>query len=183
MKLQLLALATAISLSGCIVFPTSSNKADPTRPYNTNAISFKPGDSVQRVETKGQVICEANKPCTELTFDWKVQPNNLYKVTADLYDQEQFNIERIVFQLDGQSYPYDASPKTSLRPVLNTTMTNSQNSIEVPASFINRFNSASAINVSVITEKGEISHAVLKDGQESYAYKTFKRGYAQNDKP
>lgn len=178
MKLQIVALFTALSLSGCIVVST---KPDATKPYNSNAIAFKPSDVIHRVETKGQVICEPSKPCTEITFDWKRQPSNLYKVTADLYDQEQFNIERIVFQIDGQSYPYNASSKTSLRPVLNTTMTNSSNYIEVPTSFIDRFNSASEILVTVVTEKGEISHAILKDGQESFAYKTFKRGYSQSD--
>lgn len=175
MKLHIVALVTALSLSGCIV--VSTKNPDATKPYHQNVIEFKPSESAKRIETTGQVICEPSKPCTELTFDWKKQSNELYKVTADLYDQEQFNIEHVNFQLDGEAFPFKASPKTGLRPVLNSTLINSSNLIEVPASFIDRFDKAKEINVSVVTDKGEISHAVLKDGKESFAYKTFKNGY------
>ena len=40
---------------------------------------------------------------------------------------------------------------------------------------------AKEINVTVVTDKGEISHAVLKDGKESFAYKTFKNGYGHTE--
>lgn len=180
MKLVLVSLFTALSLSGCIVFST---KPEANKPYKSNAIDFKPTDKISRVETKGQVICEASKPCPEITFDWKPQINNLYKVRADLYNDEKFDIQRVVFKIDGQSYPFMSAGQTVQRPVLHSQMTNSSNYVDVPASFINRFNSAKAIDISIVTEKGEISHAILKDGQESFAYKTFKRGYAQKQNP
>ncbi|MBP6114188.1 MAG: hypothetical protein KA474_05600 [Acinetobacter sp.] len=183
MKLQIIAVITAVSLSGCLVVSKNepTEEAETIKTLTSNVIDFKPSDVVTRVETKGQVICEASKPCTELTFDWKKQSNTLYKVTADLYDQEQFNIQAVNFQIDGNSFPFSASPKTALRPVLTSTVTNSSNFIEVPLSFINRFNKAKEINVTVVTDKGEISHAVLKDGKESFAYKTFKNGYGHTE--
>ena len=46
---------------------------------------------------------------------------------------------------------------------------------------INASNKAKEINVTVVTDKGEISHAVLKDGKESFAYKTFKNGYGHTE--
>lgn len=183
MKLQVVALITAFSLSGCLVI--SKNKpveeAETVKSLSSNVIDFKPSDVVTRVETKGQVICEASKPCTELTFDWKRQNNTLYKVTADLYDQQQFNIQRVDFQIDGNSFPFTASATPSTRSVLNSTLTNSSNFIEVPLSFINRFNKAKEIIVTVGTDKGDITHAVLKDGKESFAYKTFKNGYGHSE--
>lgn len=181
MKLQLIAIVTALSLSGCIVFPVK--KADITKPYNESSIDFKPSNSINRVETKGQVICEAGKPCTELTFDWKIHTNNLYKVRADLYDPQAYDIQRITFKVDGQTYPYVSTEKSTQKNLLNSTLINSSNYIEVPASLITILYNAKAIDVSVFTDKGEISHSALKDGEESRAYKTFKRGYAQKNNP
>lgn len=181
MKLQLISLVTALSLSGCIIFPIK--KADVTKPYHDSAIDFKPSNNVNRVETTGQVICEAGKPCTELTFDWKLQSNNLYKVRADLYDQQAYDIQKIVLKVDGQNYPYMPTNKSVQKPVLASNLINSSNFIEVPTSMINIFYNAKAIDLLVFTDKGEISHAVLKDGEESRAFKTFKRGYAQRNNP
>lgn len=181
MKLQLISLITALSLSGCIVFPVK--KADSTKPYNDSAIDFKPSNNVQRVETTGQVICEAGKPCTELTFDWKLQSNNLYKVRTDLYDPLAYDIQKVVLKVDGQNYPYMPTTKTSQKSVLNSSLINSSNYIEVPASLIKIFYNAKAIDVTLFTDKGEISHAALKDGEESRAFKTFKRGYTQRNNP
>lgn len=181
MKLQLISLVTALSLSGCIVFPVK--KADVTKPYNNSAIDFKPSNNVQRVETTGQLICEAGKPCTELTFDWKLQSSNLYKMHADLYDQQPYEIQKVVLKVDGQNYPYMTVAKTSQKQILNSTLINSSNYIEVPTSLINIFYNAKAIDVTVFTDKGEITHAALKDGEESRAFKTFKRGYTQRNLP
>ncbi len=180
MKLVLVSLVTAITLSGCIVVST---KPDTTKPYKSNVIDFKPSDQISRVETKGQVICEASKPCPEITFDWKIQPNNLYNVRADFYDNEKRDIQRIVFLVDGQSYEFISTGQTQQRPVLNSQMINSSNSIDVPASFINKFNAAKTIDISIVTEKGEISHSILKEDKVSFAYKTFKRGYGQTSNP
>lgn len=179
MKLQIIALITAFSLSGCLVI--SKNKpaedAETVKSLTSNVIDFKPSEAAARVETKGQVICEAEKPCTELSFDWQRQSNTLYKVTADLYNEQQFNISRVDFQIDGNSFPFTASPNPASRTVLNSSLINSSNFIEVPFSFLNRFNKAKEIIVTVVTDKGDITHAVLKDDKESFAYKTFKNGF------
>ena len=180
MKLVLVSLVTAITLSGCIVVST---KPDTTKPYQSNVIDFKPTDQISRVETKGQVICEASKPCPEITFDWKLQPNNLYKVRVDFYDNEKFDIQRITFLIDGQSFEFNATAQTSQRPVLNSQLINSANFIDVPASFVDKFNGAKTIDISITTEKGEISHSILKEDKVSLAYKTFKRGYSQTSNP
>lgn len=180
MKLVLVSLVTALTLSGCIVI---SNKPNPTKPYQSNVIDFKPSEQANRVTTKGQVICEASKPCPELTFDWQQQANGLYKVRTDIYDREKFTIQSVSFKLDGQNYPYTSTGQTSQRAVLNSDMTNSANFLEVPKSFIDSFNKAKAIDFSIITDKGEITYSILKDGKESFAYKTFQRGYAQNSNP
>lgn len=180
MKLVLVSLFTAISLSGCIVVST---KPDSTKSYQSNVVDFKPSDQISRVETKGQVICEASKPCPEITFDWKLQPNNLYKVHADFYDNEKFDIQRLIFLIDGQAFEFNVTGQTIQRPVLNSQMINSSNFIDVPASFINKFNAAKAIDISIVTEKGEISHSILKEDKVSFAYKTFKRGYSQTSNP
>ncbi|AMW78941.1 hypothetical protein AMD27_08660 [Acinetobacter sp. TGL-Y2] len=180
MKLVLVSLVTAIALSGCIVVST---KPDSTKPYQSNVIDFKPTDQISRVETKGQVICEASKPCPEITFEWKLQPNNLYKVRADFYDNEKFDIQRIVFRLDGQPHEFNVTGATTQRPVLNSQMVNSSNYIDVPASFLNNFNSAKAIDISIVTEKGDISHSILKEDKVSFAYKTFNSGYRQTSNP
>ena len=180
MKLVLISLVTAITLSGCIVVST---KPDTTNPYKSNVIEFKPADQVSRVETKGQVICEASKPCPEITFDWKLQPNNLYKVRVDFYDNEKFDIQRIVFLIDEQSHEFKVIAPTTQRAVLNSQMINSSNYIDVASSFIYKFNSAKTIDISILTEKGEISHSILKEDKSSFAYKTFKNGYAHISNP
>lgn len=180
MKLVLVSLVTAITLSGCIVVST---KPDTAKPYRSNVVDFKPADQISRVETKGQAICEASKPCPEITFDWKLQPNNLYKVRADFYDNEKFDIQRIIFLVDGQSYEFNATAQTSQRPVLNSQLINSSNYIDVPVSFVHKFNNAKTIDMSITTEKGEISHSLLKEDKISFAYKTFKRGYSQTSNP
>lgn len=175
-----LVLLTSISLTGCIVFPIKSSHHNTA---NDSAVDYKTPDNINRIETKGQVICEAAKPCAELTFDWKVKSNNLYKVRADLYDPQQYDIQRVTFNIDGQSYPYVVTGKTSNKNILNSSLINSFNFIDVPASLINKLYNAKAIDVSLLTDKGEISHSALKDGEESRAYKTFKRGYTQKNNP
>lgn len=178
MKVKFISVLVALSLSGCIVVSTKpSIKSKSTKPVGSNIIDFKPSSDITRVETRGQVICEPSKPCTELTFDWKSQNNNLYKLYTDLYDPTQYDIKKVVFTIDGQTYPYQTQNSTQYRKVRNSDLINSNNFVVVPSSFINLFNRASTIDISVITTQGPINHSVLTIDKQSYAYLTFKRGY------
>ena len=181
MKLQLISIVTALSLSGCIIFPVK--KADVTKPYNDSAIDFKPSNNVNRVETTGQLICEAGKPCPELTFDWKQPVNNLYKLRSDLYDTQAYDIQKVVLKIDGQNYPYVPSTQSTQKQISNSSLINSSNIVEVPASLINILYNAKTIDVTLLTDKGEITHASLTNNEESRAHKTFKRGYTQRNHP
>lgn len=179
MKFVLISLVASLSLSGCLVI---SKKPNPSNQYKS-AIEFKPSDHVSRIATTGQVICEASKPCPEITFDWKNSTRNIYPVRTDLFDREKFDIQKVTFIVDGQSYQYSPSTQTAQRSVLNSNLTNSSNVINVNTGFINRFNTAQAIDISIFTDKGEMTYSILKNGQESLAYKTFKRGYSQKSNP
>lgn len=180
MRFPILCLAAATSLSGCIMFSTSPATPKPTE---ANAKNYNLNQDIVRTQTKGQVICEPAKPCTELTFDWKRVSHNSYKVTTDLYDQEKFNIEGVVFNIDGKEYPYKSEAQTTSRLIVNSNITNSSNYVVVPASVVKSLSHAKDAHVSVMTEKGEIKHAVIKGGKESLAYMTFMRGYNQKAKP
>ena len=178
MKVQFISILTALSLSGCIVVSNKPN-ASSAKAYASNVIDFKPSENAKRIETRGQVICEPSKPCTELTFDWKQQSNNLLRVHTNLFDRKSFDIKQVIFTLDGQTYPYTTLTQTNTRSVNNSDLINSTNYIDVPMNFIVMFDQAKAIDIAVVTDQGAITHSILKDGHASFAYQTFKSGYQQ----
>lgn len=174
MKLKNLCLIAVFALSGC----NSLNGS-----HQTYAEQIRK-NNLDRLITKGQVICEPTaKPCPELAFDWEKGGRNGYNVTAELYDSEKFNIQDISFNIDGQVYPFTAKTESVSRPVPNSNILESSNTVVVPKSFIKTFNKANEISVSVKTDKGEITHAVRTPEKESLAYVLFKRGYTQKVYP
>lgn len=175
MKLVLITLLTSLSLSGCVVISKKPQISDQYK----SAIEFKPSDHINRITTTGQAICEASKPCPEITFDWLNSTRNLYQIRIDLFETEKFDIQKVSFIVDGKSSTYSPLKQTAQRLVHNSKLTNSSNVIEAPTAFMNRLNKAKVIYISIFTDKGEIKNAILKNGQESFAYKTFKRGYNQ----
>lgn len=177
MKVQFVSVLAAIALSGCIVIPGKNSTEQPGKSYSARAIEFKPSDRVNLIETQGQVICEPSKPCTELNFDWKAQPNGRYRVYTHLFYPQKYEIQRVVFTADGRNYPFTASNQTAARTVLNSELINSTNFIEVPFSFIEILNRAKTIDLAVETDQGPITHSMLTEEKQSYAYLTFKRGY------
>lgn len=133
-----------------------------------------------KVVTKGPLICEANEVCPELAMRWNEEKRDGFKITADIKNAEQYNIQQFVFTVDGQPYAYSTIAATE-----NTTLENgsklSSNYIIVPVSFLNSFRNGKEISLKLMTDKGDIERPLLKaDGQKSSAYLTFIKGYSQH---
>lgn len=152
MKIQIALLSSFLLLTGCA------------------------GSYPERVVTKGPLICEANEVCPELAMRWNDEQRNGFKITTEINSPEQYDIKQFVFLVDGQAYAYSTIQPTQY----TTTDANklSSNSINVPVSFLNSFLGGKEIDLKLVTDKGDISRAILKaNGQQSSAYLTFLKGY------
>ena len=152
MKIQLALLSTALLLTAC----ATSNPL--------------------KVVTKGPLICESNEVCPELAMRWNEEKRDGFKVTAEINNPEQYDIQQFVFRVDGQPYTYSTISPTQYNTENSANV--SSNSIIVPVSFLNSFRNAKEISLKIVTDKGDIERPILKaDGQKSSAYLTFLKGY------
>lgn len=152
MKIQVALISTLVILTGC----ASSNPV--------------------KVVTKGPLICETNEVCPELAMRWNEETRNGFKITTEISNPEQFDIQKFIFLVDGQPYAY-----STISPTTYTTTGNlktSTNSIQVPVSFLNSFRGGKEIDLKLVTDKGDITRPILKaNGEKSSAYLTFLKGY------
>ncbi|AXY56569.1 hypothetical protein CDG60_08320 [Acinetobacter chinensis] len=165
------AAALPLALSGCIV--TSSK---PTGKYAQIAnSSFEMSADPTKVLTRGQVTCEPGLICPELSVDWKQTADQLYKINIDIYDKEKYDIQKFLFIIDGQNYPYIPEFSTKYRTVPESTVIDSSNYVSVPFSFLKRLKDAENVQLKLSTNKGEITNYLLNNGKQSNAYKLFIR--------
>lgn len=152
MKTQLLLISTVVLLSACA------------------------GSYPERVVTKGPLICTPDEICPDLAIRWNEQTREGFKISAELNHAEAYDIKQLVFLVDGQPYIY-----STIDPTVHTKtagLITSNNSIRVPVSFLNSFRDAQAIDLKLVTDKGDIQRPLLKEnGEKSSAYLTFLKGY------
>lgn len=152
MKLKLALLSTAIFLSACA------------------------GSHSERIVTKGPLICAADEICPDLSIGWIEDKRNGFKIAAEISNPVKYDIKQLKFIVDGQSYEYSTLKATQFITIAG--ITTSSNHIYVPVSFLNSFRDAKNIELSIVTDQGEITRSILKEnGEKSSAYLTFIKGY------
>jgi hypothetical protein len=130
----------------------------------------------ERIVTKGPLICAPQEVCPELAMRWNNEERNGFKITAEINNAEQYDIKQLVFLVDGQPYTYSTIQPTKYKDI--SGLKNSTNFIKVPVSFLNSFRDAKQIDLKLVTDKGNIERAILKEnGEKSSAYLTFLKGY------
>lgn len=130
------------------------------------------GSYPERVVTKGPLLCQANEICPELSMRWNEEKRNGFKITAEINNENQYDIKQFVFLVDGQPYIYSTIEATRHTGSVST------NSIIVPVSFLNSFRNGKEISLKLVTDKGDIERPILTaDGHQSSAYLTFLKGY------
>ncbi|WP_445115940.1 hypothetical protein [Acinetobacter sp. WZC-1] len=135
------------------------------------------GSYPEKIVAKGPLICEANEVCPELAMRWNDETRDGFKITAEISNSEPYEIKQFVFLVD-QQQPYIYSTIQSTQYLKQSESTVSSNSIRVPVSFLNSFRDARAIELKLVTDKGDIVRPIVKaDGQKSSAYLTFMKGY------
>jgi len=125
---------------------------------------------------KNSVICASDEICPELALRWNDEKRDGFKITAEINNPEQFEIKQLNFIIDGQPYVYSTVQATQYSTQAASKI--SSNSIYVPVSFLNSFRDAQAIDLKLVTDKGDIERPLLTaDGKKSSAYLTFLKGY------
>ena len=165
---------SSLTLTGCVVLPGKWFK--PT----TNALSnsMNPSDTVRRTETSGSPLCDSNTVCPEFSVDWRSSEGQ-YNLYSDIFHINQYDIQKINFNIDGQNYSYTPTTPSNYRKLQNSSLIDSTNYVTVPRSFLTILAKGKTITMTVNTNQGDVSGALLDSNQESGGYKVFMRGYKQ----
>ena len=87
-------LVASLVLSGCIYIPGNN----PNSP-SAKLFDYKPSKDFTRTQSMGPLSCEAGQICPEFTVDWKEQSNNLYTVKADIFHANNYDIQKLNFEV------------------------------------------------------------------------------------
>lgn len=94
-----------------------------------------------------------------------------------IYKHQQLGLNQFAFVVDGKKYSYRVIGATSYRHLDNSDVIDDSNMVQVPSNLFSHFKSADNIQVILSTNQGEISHAMLRNGTQSQAYRLFLRAY------
>ena len=165
---------SSLTLTGCIMLPGEWFKPA------TNALtnSMNPSDTVRRTETSGSPFCDAGTVCPEFSVDWK-SSGGQYNLYSDIFNNNQYDIQKINFNIDGQNYSYTPTTPSNYRKLQNSALIDSSNYVAVPRSFLTRLAKGKNITMTVNTNQGDVGGTLLDSSRESGGYKVFMRGYKQ----
>ncbi|NCI78131.1 hypothetical protein [Acinetobacter kanungonis] len=152
LKTAFLGTATVMGLAGCA---TSS-----TQPPN--------------IASTGLLICAQNELCPAVKVTWNEQERSHLKITAYLPSaKEDYDIQQFVFLIDQKPYSYTPAAATTHEYINRMVPHRSSNYIVVPSSFLSTFKNAKDIELKLVTNKGNITRPVYRNGQQSSAYRAF----------
>jgi hypothetical protein len=152
LKTSLFGIVTTMGLAGCA---TSS-----TQPQN--------------IASTGLLICAQNELCPAVKVTWNEQNRSNLKITAYLPSaKDDYDIQQFVFLIDQKPYSYAPTTTTTHEYINRMVPHRSSNYIVVPSSFLSTFKNAKDIELKLVTNKGNITRSVYRNGQQSSAYRAF----------
>ncbi|OTG88953.1 hypothetical protein [Acinetobacter sp. ANC 3813] len=163
-----------VMLTGCLVIPSKSGSTPDTLAQAVKTVENS--KAVTRTTTRGPLLCENMPGCPELAIDWKKQ-HGAYAVSLHIYSPYQIEMNEISFDIDGKKYSYSTIGATAHRKLDNSTVIESANTVNVPASLLSRFKNAKNIQVIICSDSMDITQSMLSNGTQSKAYRMFLRGY------
>jgi hypothetical protein len=105
---------------------------------------------------------------------WNEQNRNNLKVTAYLPSaKDDYDIQQFVFLIDQKPYSYAPTTATTHEYINRMVPHRSSNYIVVPSAFLSTFKNAKDIELKLVTDKGNITRPVYRNGQQSSAYRAF----------
>jgi hypothetical protein len=152
LKTSLFAIVTTMGLAGC----ATSN----TQPQN--------------IASAGLLICVQNELCPTVKVTWNEQNRSNLKVTAYLPSaKDDYDIQQFVFLIDQKPYSYAPTTATTHEYINRMVPHRSSNYVVVPSAFLSTFKNAKDIELKLVTDKGNITRPVYRNGQQSSAYRAF----------
>lgn len=165
---------STLTLTGCVILPGDWFK--PTAKALTSDMS--PTSSVHRTETTGSPLCDLGTVCPEFSVDWK-SSGGKYNLYSDIFHTNQYDIQKINFNVDGQNYSYTPTVASNYRKLQSSALIDSSNYVTVPRSFLTVLAKGKNITMTVNTNQGDVGGTLLDTNRESGGYKVFMRGYKQ----
>lgn len=128
----------------------------------------------QNIASTGLLICAQNELCPAVKVTWNEQNRSNLKVTAYLPSaKDDYDIQQFVFLIDQKTYSYAPTAATTHEYISRMVPHRSSNYIVVPSSFLSTFKNAKDIELKLVTNKGNITRPVYRNGQQSAAYRAF----------
>lgn len=128
----------------------------------------------QNIASTGLLICAQNELCPAVKVAWNEQNRSNLKVTAYLPSaKDDYDIQQFVFLIDQKTYSYVPAAATTHEYIGRMVPHRSSNYIVVPSSFLSTFKNAKDIELKLVTDKGNITRPVYRNGQQSSAYHAF----------
>lgn len=128
----------------------------------------------QNIASTGLLICAQNELCPAVKVTWNEQNRNNLKVTAYLPSaKDDYDIQQFVFLIDQKPYSYAPTTATTHEYINRMVPHRSSNYIVVPSAFLSTFKNAKDIELKLVTDKGNITRPVYRNGQQSSAYRAF----------
>lgn len=167
----------SIALTGCIAVPTSHTvETNPAALIKGASNVDNSKNDITRINTRGQLLCEAGTVCPEVEIDWNKNQGN-YPTTFHLYDRKQYEIKEVNFVIDGKPRSFSTIGNTASRNINNSGIFQSSNTIEIPANYFSQIHKAKNIQIIISTNDGDLVNDMLRNGKPSDAYRLFLRAY------
>lgn len=120
------------------------------------------------------MICAQNELCPAVKVTWNEQSRSNLKITAYLPSaKDDYDIQQFVFLIDQKPYSYAPTTATTHEYINRMVPHRSSNYIVVPSAFLSTFKNAKDIELKLVTDKGNITRPVYRNGQQSSAYRAF----------